>query len=97
MKLHIYCVRDKKLQAYGTPQFAKDYPDQQAETCIRGLKKGEADQVPGARDCALYYFGTYDDNSGKFEILPETQKLIDYEDYMVKEVKTNVGKTGSKK
>ncbi|CAJ0596429.1 unnamed protein product [Cylicocyclus nassatus] len=78
MKLHIYCVRDKKLQAYGTPQFAKDYPDQQAETCIRGIKKGEADNVPG-----------------KFEILPEPQKLIDYEDYMVKEVKENVRKSRS--
>lgn len=99
MKAYIYVVRDKRLKCYGTPTFSLNDPEQQGESVIRGIRKGEANNVPGARDCALYCFGSYEDNTGKFEIMPEPVKLLDYEDYFIKEekeAKVN-GKTRTKK
>ena len=82
MKLYVYSVRDKKLGAYGAPRFANDDSEHMSEGVARDLKRIKPEQIDEAADCALYYLGKFDDISGKFELLDQPEKLIDYEDYV---------------
>lgn len=82
MKLYVYSVRDKKLGAFGAPKFANDDSEHMAEGVARDLKRIKPEQISEASDCSLYYLGQFDDISGKFELLPQPEKLIDYEDYV---------------
>lgn len=82
MKKYIYCVRDKKLGAYDSPHYANDDSEHMAEGIARELKRIEAKDIAKASDMALYYLGQFDDITGKFDLLAEPEKLIDYEDYV---------------
>lgn len=85
MKLYVYSLRDKKLQSFEAPVFKDDEPERCKEKSARGLRLvGEEDKAR-ARDMALYYLGTFDDESGKFELLDHEEKLLDYEDYLPRE------------
>lgn len=94
MKLYVYCVRDKKLGAFDAPHFAHDDSEHMSESIARELKRIKAEEISRAADCALYFMGIFDDISGKFELLDEPEKLIDYEDYVPR--KTEVISHGSR-
>lgn len=87
---YVYCVRDKKLQAFDTPSFSREDKEHYIEGCVRGLKRIPDSQRGIAKDMALYFLGQYDDRVGKF-ISCEPEKLLDYEDYLVKEGDDHVG------
>lgn len=89
MKLYIYSVRDKKLGAFDSPHFAHDDSEHMSESIARELKRIKPEEISRAADCALYYMGTFDDISGKFELLAEPEKLIDYEDYVPRKMEVN--------
>ena len=85
MKLYVYSLRDKKLQSYQPPVFKDDEPERCTEKTARGLRLITDEEKARARDMALYYLGTFDDESGKFDLLEHEEKLLDYEDYLPKE------------
>ena len=84
MKLYVYCARDKKLGAYQVPEYKTEDPEHVSEGTARSLKVVAFETIEKARlkDQALYFFGTFDDVKGKFDLLEEPEKLIDYEDYL---------------
>lgn len=84
MKIYVYSARDKKLGAYQFPEYKVEDPEHVAEGTARALKVVPLDNIEKARlnDQALYYLGSFDDISGKFDLLAEPEKLIDYEDYL---------------
>ena len=82
MKTYIYCVRDKKLGAYDAPHFKNEDQEHVVEMTARSLKLIPADKISRAADQALYFLGMFDDVQGKFELLDQPEKLLDYEDYV---------------
>ena len=84
MKVYIYCARDKKLGAYQIPEYKTEDKEHIAEGTARSLKVVQVEAIEKARlrDQALYYMGYFDDLKGKFVLLDEPEKLLDYEDYL---------------
>ena len=84
MKVYVYCARDKKLCAYQQPEYKVEDPEHVSEGTARALKVAQVDVIEKARlrDQALYFLGQFDDITGKFELLDEPEKLLDYEDYL---------------
>ena len=85
MTKYIYALRDKKLGCFEPPHFSDDDTKTTLAKTFRGLKLLDSKEAPRAKDMSLYYLGKFDDESGKFELLEHEEKLIDYEDYIVKE------------
>lgn len=82
----IFAYKDKSIKCFTPPRFEKDDVEQFKEATIRGcLKLTTEEDKMMARDRALYYFGTFNDTEAKFDLLPEPEKLIDFEDYVRKE------------
>jgi len=94
MKVYVYCSRDKKLGAFQTPEFKTEDPEHVSEGTARALKVVPIENIEKARlrDQALYHLGSFDDLKGKFELLEEPEKLIDYEDYLPRSESDGKGK-----
>ena len=84
MKIYIYCARDKKLGAFQNPEYKTEDKEHIAEGTARSLKVVQVGAIEKARlrDQALYFMGSFDDVKGKFDLLDEPEKLLDYEDYL---------------
>lgn len=83
MEVYVYIWRDKKLGVYGNPQFTTEDKEHVAVGTARGLAGiTDAMKKAQAKDSALYYVGTFDDITGKFDLLPELEKILDAEDYI---------------
>lgn len=81
MKYFIFNYRDKKLKCFDAPIVTTEAPDQYAAHVQRTLIKAKPLDQTFAVDKALYFFGTFDDESGKFEICEPT-KILDCEDFL---------------
>lgn len=95
MKIYVYCARDKKLGAYQFPEYKTEDKEHIAEGTARSLKVVQVEAIEKARlrDQALYFMGSFDDVKGKFDLLEEPEKLIDYEDYLPRKEEEH-GETG---
>ena len=82
MKKYIYILRDKKLGAYDNPILRVDDVEHVVESYVRALKVCSPEEAVRARDMTLNYFGTFDDVTGKFDLLDHEEKLLDFEDYI---------------
>lgn len=82
MKKFVFVLRDKKLGAFGDPVCKVEDVEHVVELVSRSLKDVPIEQRAKSRDQALYYLGTYDDISGKFDLLEQPDKLLDYEDFV---------------
>lgn len=87
MELYVYCYRDKKLEAYDKPFYELNEPEKQSKLIARSCLLIRPEEKARAADQALYYFGTFDDETGKFDLKQEAEKLLDLEDYIVKGAK----------
>lgn len=75
MLLKAFSIRDAKAEIFNTPFFAKTHGE--AERQFRTLVNDEKSvpfQYP--EDFDLYFVGTYDDNTGKFESLSTPQHVL---------------------
>lgn len=82
MEIYIYCTRDKKLGSFNVPYFDREDKQHHLIMSVRSLARVPAENVAYAKDQALYYLGHFDDEQGKFVLLPEPEKLVDFEDYI---------------
>ena len=76
MKLHVVSVRDRAADAFGRPIFVaaigqaiRSFQDE----INRSGENNEMNKHPDDYD--LYHLGTWDDESGKFEMLAEPKQL----------------------
>lgn len=82
MQKYVYGYKDYKLGAYGNTFNDVLEPERMKETITRSCLMAAEEQKPQLRDQALFYFGTYDDVKGKFDLLQEPAKLLDLGDYV---------------
>lgn len=78
MKKYIYSQHDEKADFYNHPMISEIEPDAFKANVERSIVLcRDAAKLSAIADCKLLYLGTFDDVSGKFEILEEPQKLLD--------------------
>lgn len=92
MELFVFSRRDKKLGAYDVPFFEREDVEHVKVKTIRALKFVKPEEVARAADFALYFVGMFDDVSGKFSLLPEAEKIFDFEDYLPRKADLENGK-----
>ncbi|AZL82684.1 nonstructural protein [Apis mellifera associated microvirus 20] len=75
MLLHAFTVFDSKSKSYNTPWFARSKPE--AERNFVQLVKDEKSMVNQfPEDFDLFYIGTYDDNTAKFDLLETPEHMF---------------------
>ena len=86
MILNVLIFRNKKIECYTTPQFDDHEPEKAALQLARSLKlnvgKAEIEQF---KNLELYDFGTFDDSTGKLDLLDEPRLLLDCSKFFKKE------------
>lgn len=83
MKLYVYVYRDKMLSCYKTPMIVDLDKEHFPVVVTREMMRTTGTQRAMAKDLALYYLGTYNDETAKFDLLPIEEKLLDLEDYLI--------------
>lgn len=75
MQLKIYSIRDSKADLYNPPFYQKTHGE--AERSFAQLTKDSKSTISQfPEDYDLYYLGTYDDLTGKIEVLDSPQHII---------------------
>lgn len=77
MILHILSFRNKGLKAWSNPHYSDIDPEKCAVQLSRGLASCRPEQRASYKRLALYCLGTFDDESGKFDLLSEPEFLLD--------------------
>lgn len=80
MILDIVCFRNKKMKCYTTPQFTQDKLDNLEVNYTRSFIAAGAAQIEKYKSLALYHFGTFDDETGTYNLLEEPELLFDCDD-----------------
>lgn len=93
MKLQIYSIRDSKGEVFNTPFFQKTHGE--AERNFRELVNDEKSMVSKyPEDFDLYHLGSYEDQSGKIEILPTPSHVVKAISVQRKPSLSEITKTG---
>ena len=82
MKHTVAAYKDVDTQKFNTPFYAPFSAKDLAENVKDGTIKGKID---GAESYELYHLGSYETETGKFELLSEPVKLLVLADYVHKE------------
>lgn len=79
MILDILCIRNKAIKSYAQPYFSQEKLENQEANMYRTLVLSPEARVK-YKNCALYHFGTFNDETGKYDLLPEPELLFDCDD-----------------
>lgn len=79
MILDILCIRNKGIGCYSNPWFTQAKLETEQEGLARTLAFNSDARVK-YKKCALYHFGTFDDVTGKYDLLAEPKLLLDCDD-----------------
>lgn len=83
---HVYITRDKLTGTYMPGiTLVRETPEEYKEIIIRSILKAPQDLLLQIKDNSYFYIGTFDDITGKFDLLSEYEKLLEAEDYIKKE------------
>lgn len=80
MKLNVFCYYDAAAESYGTPIFDDHEPNIFIDKIKKSVKYALA---TGSTNCnfmktvKVYFMGSFDDDSGKFDICKEYDLLLD--------------------
>lgn len=78
MILNVIIFKNKKIDAFTVPQFDDHEPEKSALQLARSLKLNEGkSEINTFKNLEMYYFGTFDDNTGKLDLLSEPKLLLD--------------------
>lgn len=86
MTLYIYAYRDCKLGCFEKPIYSTEDKEHIKVGVIRSCILAEESKKKMLADQALYYLGTFDDETCKFNTLEFEEKLLDLRDYIKFEV-----------
>lgn len=76
MILNVICFKNMKVDAFTNPQFLDIEPKKAAVQLIRSMKVNPEKAHP-YQNLVMYFIGTFDDESGKFDLLDEPEMLVD--------------------
>ena len=86
MILNVLIFKNKKIECFTTPQFDDHEPEKAALQLARSLKLNEGKkEIEIYKNLVLYYFGTFDDSTGKLDLLDEPKLLLDCTKFFPKE------------
>lgn len=80
MILDIYAFRNKKLKCYANPYFSQDKKENVETNMSRSLLSGGPEMRLKYKNLSLYYFGKFDDDSGKYDLLETPELILDCDD-----------------
>lgn len=80
MILDIIAFRNKAIKSYLNPQYIEGKLENLEVALTRGITLGGAAKVKEYKDLALYHFGTFDDQTGKYDLLKEPELICDCDD-----------------
>ena len=86
MMLKIFCYRNKVVKAYGNPFFEVKEPKDMAISVARGLMLNAKESIT-LKPCDLYYFGLFDDETGKYILEEAPVMILNCSDYFTEEEK----------
>lgn len=76
MKLHVYTIRDSKADTHNNPFFMVN--EATALRSCAALLDREDVMRRHPEDFMLFYHGTYDDHTAKFDLLQQPQAIIQF-------------------
>lgn len=79
MILDVIAVRNKKMKCYANPTFSQEQLKNLEVNMTRSLITS-AEMRERYKNTAVYYFGTFDDESGKYDLKEEPEFLFDCDD-----------------
>jgi metal-sulfur cluster biosynthetic enzyme len=78
MDKYLYSQHDEKADFYNHPQISEMEPVAFSKTIERSIKLCRDPKIlANISDCKLVYLGTFDDETGKFNILPEPKIILE--------------------
>lgn len=78
MKKYIYSQHDERAEFFNHPQISEIEPQAFAANITRAIKLNrDPKQLLMIADCKLLFLGTFDDESGKFDILSSPEVLVE--------------------
>lgn len=86
MIYYVFALKDKAAGYFNVPQLAKHDGEHETESLARAVSQLKGFEARKAMDCALYELGTFDDNTGKFNLYDEAVKLCECADFVKVEV-----------
>lgn len=86
MILNVYVMRDRVVGAYNKPFYDNLDREDFVETIKRVVLHDPKGQAV-LRDCDLYLLGSYDDKTGKFDLLDDPDFIVSIDQFFSKEEK----------
>jgi len=84
MQLKIYSIRDTKSNVFNNPFYKSTHGEAERDfTSVVNDEKSMINKYPA--DFSLWYLGTYDSDSGRFESLPVPDMIIEARQCLIKE------------
>lgn len=80
MILDVLSFRDKKITCWSNPFFTQDKVENIATSLQRTIILGGEEVKKKYEKKALYRFGTFDDVSGKYDLLESPELIVDCDD-----------------
>lgn len=80
MILDIICYRNKKMKCWTNPIFTQEKLENIEKNTYRSLMIGGDQAVAKMKNLAMYHFGTFDDELGKYDLLKDPELLFDCDD-----------------
>lgn len=82
MILDILCYRNKAMKCYANPIYSQEKLENLEVNVSRSIIAGGPEARLKSKNLALYHFGTFDDETGKFDLLKEPELLFDVDDIL---------------
>lgn len=76
MIFNIYEVFNTKIEAYERPIFSNYSEVEMIEACVRDFRASEDASKAKMLECCIFHVGTYDDNTGKFNLVEPNKILV---------------------
>lgn len=80
MILDVYAFRNKALKCYANPYFSQEKKENVDQNLARSIFAAGPAGKEKYKNLALYYFGTFDDTLGKYDLLREPELVVDCDD-----------------
>lgn len=80
MILEVFAFRNKRMKCYANPYFSQEKLDNIETNLGRSIVMGGPEMQKKYKSLALYHFGTFDDCSGKYDLLAEPELIVDCDD-----------------
>ena len=80
MILDVLAYRNKKLKSYANPVYVEAKLETIEVSITRAIVSGGEEALKKFKNLALYHFGTFDDQTGKYDLFKEPELICDCDD-----------------